>query len=102
MLLISVSFLSGITLQAVVRPVDYMSLTHRSAAAVLTAAWALSLAICVPMLWHVDMQLCWRNNPAWLEVLTVTTVQCLSSKHSCASFHLHGCEKNPETRSREP
>ena len=63
--------LSGITLQAVVRPVDYMSLTHRSAAAVLTAAWVLSLAICVPMLWHVDMQLCWRNNPAWLEVLSL-------------------------------
>ena len=76
MLLISVSvFPASDTMQAVVRPVDYMSLRHRSAAAVLTAAWALSLAICVPMLWHVDMQLCWRNNPAWLEVLTVTTVQ---------------------------
>ena len=85
MLLISFSFLSGIALQAVVRPVDYMSLRHRSAAAVLTAAWALSLAICVPMLWHVDMQLCWRNNPAWLEVLT--TVQS---------------EKTTEARFREP
>ena len=50
------------------RPVDYMNLTHRSAAAILTAVWLLSLAICVPMLLDVDMQLCWRNNSAWLEV----------------------------------
>ena len=50
------------------RPVDYMNLTHRSAAAILTVVWVLSLAICVPMLLDVDMQLCWRNNSAWLEV----------------------------------
>lgn len=50
------------------RPVDYMNLTHRSAVVILTVVWALSLVICVPMLLDVNMQLCWRNNSAWLEV----------------------------------
>ena len=44
--------------QAVVRPVTYMNLTRRSAVAILTVVWALSLAICVPMLSKVDMELC--------------------------------------------
>ena len=59
------------------RRVDYMNLTHRSAAAILTAVWLLSLAICVPMLLDVDMQLCWRNNSAWLEVSYTIPMSCM-------------------------